>query len=46
MLKMSIIPFSIALYIVILEPDMQVFFSKLLLCQIFELGVSQMHVGV
>ena len=35
-----------ALYIVILEPDMHTFFSKLLLCHIFLLGVNQMHVVV
>jgi len=36
----------IALFTVILEPNMQVFFSKLLLCQTFLLGANQMHVVV
>jgi len=36
----------IALCTVISEPDMQVFFSRLLLCQTFLLGLNQMHVVV
>ena len=46
MLKMNTTLFLIALCTVILEPDMQVFFNKLLLCQAFLLGVNQMHVVV
>ncbi len=38
--------FLIALCTVILEPDMQVSFSKLFLYQTFLLGVNQMHVVV
>ena len=43
MLKMNTTAFLIALFTVILEPDMQVFFSKL---RTFLLGVNQMHVVV
>ena len=46
MLKMNTTLFLIALCTVILEPGMQVFFNKLLLCQTFLLGVNQMHVVV
>ena len=46
MLKMNTTLFFIALCTVILKPDMQVFFNKLLLCQTFSLGVNQMHVVV
>jgi hypothetical protein len=46
MLKMNTTSFLIALFTVILEPNMQVFFSKLLLCQTFLLGANQMHVVV
>jgi len=46
MLKMNTILFLIALCTVILEPDMQVSFSKLFLYQTFLLDVNQMHVVV
>ena len=46
MLKMNITSFLIALFTVILEPNMQVFFSKLRLFLTFLLGVNQMHVVV
>ena len=46
MLKMNTTLFLIALYTVILEPDMQVFANKLLLCQTFWLDVNQMYVVV
>ena len=46
MLKMNTTSFLIALFTVILEPDMQVFFSKLHLCLTFLLGMNQMHVVV
>ena len=38
--------FLISLCTVIIEPDMQVVFSKLFLCRTFLLGVNQMHVMV
>ena len=46
MLKMNTTSFLIALFKVILEPDMQVFFSKLRPCLTSLLGVKQMHVVV
>ena len=45
MLKMTIPLFFIALCTIILEPDMQVCFRKLL-CQFLLLGVDHMHVVV
>ena len=44
MLKMNTTSILIALFTVMLEPDMQVFFSKLRPCLTFLLGVNQMHV--
>ena len=44
MLKIKTTSFLIALCTVILEPDMQVIFNKLLLYQTCLLGVNQMHV--
>ena len=46
MWNMNTTLFFIALCTVILKPDMQVFFNKLLLCQSFLLGVNQVHVVV
>ena len=46
MLKMDTTLFLIALCTVISEPDKQVFFNKLLLCQTFLLGLNQTHVVV
>ena len=48
MLKMNTTSIFIALFTVVLEPDMQVFFSKLKLlpCLTFLLGVNQMHVVI
>jgi len=46
MLKINSTLFLIAFCTVISEPDMQVFFSRLLLCQTFLLGLNQMHVVV
>ena len=44
MLKMNTTSILIALFTVMLEPDMQVFFSKLRPCLTLLLGVNQMHV--
>ena len=44
MLKINTTSSLIALFTVILEPDMQVFFSKLRPGLTFLLGVNQMHV--
>ena len=41
MLKMNTTLFLIAIYTVILEPDMQVFANKHLLCQTFWLDVTK-----
>ena len=46
MLKMNTTSFLSALVTVILEPDMQVFFSKLRLCLTVLLRVNRMHVAV
>ena len=46
MLKINTTLLFNALCTVILEPNMQVFVNKLLLCQMFLLGVNRMHVVV